>query len=158
MGKRHDSANIDRIKDAIKVSSSIRQVLLKLGYSPQGGGSYRLIQRWIKEFNIDTSHFTGKGWRKNNFAPVKRIEDYLTNKVPITSHRLKQRLLKDGLKQHKCEICGLSDWLDRSLPLELDHIDGNHFNNELSNLRILCPNCHSQCENHCKGKHKANNL
>ena len=56
---------------------------------------------------------------------------------------LKQKLIKDGIKEEKCELCGLSVWLNTRLPLELHHKDGNHYNNNLENLQILCPNCHA---------------
>jgi hypothetical protein len=46
--------------------------------------------------------------------------------------------------EYKCSICGISEWLGSSLVLDLDHINGERFNNEKSNLRFLCPNCHSQ--------------
>ena len=36
--------------------------------------------------------------------------------------------------------------MGKPIPLELDHIDGNHYNNELINVRIVCPNCHAQTE------------
>ena len=52
-------------------------------------------------------------------------------------------MFKDGLKEKKCEICGISTWFNIELPLELHHKDGNHYNNQLDNLQILCPNCHS---------------
>jgi hypothetical protein len=44
---------------------------------------------------------------------------------------------------HACEGCGLSEWLDFQIPLEVDHIDGNHENNVETNLRLLCANCHA---------------
>jgi len=47
---------------------------------------------------------------------------------------------------YKCHICSLSSWLDKPISLELDHIDGNHFNDDESNHRLLCPNCHSQTD------------
>lgn len=159
MRKYANPDNSKRIEDAVKASTSIRQVLLKLGLSPKGGGSYRLIHKWIKELDIDTSHFTGKGWNKGCHSPKRSIQDYLTNRVPITSHKLKLRLFKENIKEKRCEICGSTEWLGSPLPLELDHIDGNHFNNVLTNLRILCPNCYSQQENNCgKNKGKAKYL
>lgn len=55
--------------------------------------------------------------------------------------------IKKWLKEergHKCEECGIEEWNGKRLPMEVDHIDGNTKNNELTNLKVLCPNCHSQ--------------
>lgn len=54
----------------------------------------------------------------------------------------RKRLIEDGIKEEKCERCGLSEWMGQPIPLELHHIDFNHYNNDLSNLQILCSNCH----------------
>lgn len=62
----------------------------------------------------------------------------------MKSHNIRLKLLREGVKQHQCERCGLTDWLGKPIPLELDHIDGNHSNNALSNLQVLCCNCHAQ--------------
>ena len=64
----------------------------------------------------------------------------------VRSALLKEKLLREGYKENYCEICGLSEWLGKPLILELHHKDGNHYNNNLNNLMILCPNCHSQTE------------
>ena len=62
---------------------------------------------------------------------------------PIQSDRLRRRLIDEGVPERRCCGCKLDTWLDQPIPLELDHIDGNHQNNALDNLRLLCPNCHS---------------
>ena len=56
----------------------------------------------------------------------------------------RKRLIDDGIKEAKCERCNLSEWMGQPIPLELHHIDFNHYNNSLDNLQILCSNCHMQ--------------
>lgn len=71
----------------------------------------------------------------------------------ITSSKLKAKLLHHGYLRNECSSCGLtSEWNGRSIVLQLDHIDGNNKNNLLGNLRILCPNCHSQTHTYCRSK------
>lgn len=148
--------SLEEVKDAIINSNSIRQALIKLNVIPQGG-NYRVINKFITKFNLDISHFTGKIWNKNKIIGSKRpIGDYLSNSVSITSHKLKQRLIKENIKEHKCENCGGTEWLNKPIPLELNHIDGNHENNNLSNLNLLCPNCHALTSNY-RGLNKKSN-
>ena len=78
---------------------------------------------------------------KNDPKYIKAI-DY-AKKEFVKSPVLKEKLIRDGIKEYKCELCGLSEWQGQPIPLELHHIDGNHYNNELDNLQILCPNCHA---------------
>ena len=141
--------------EAIKNSNSKCAALKKLGLQPYGG-NYNSLENNLKRLNVDTSHFRkGEIWNKGKTAGPKRpIEDYLSNQFPMSSSDLRKRLVKEGLKELKCEgeDCGLIEWKNKPLRLELDHIDGNHFNNNLSNLRILCPNCHSQTPGHRKPK------
>lgn len=135
--------------EVVKTSSSIRQSLQKLKLKPTGG-NYETAKRRIKKLNLDTSHFTGKAWNKGKaFSRQKRsLEFYLQNNCPkiIKSNQLRVRLIKEGFKQHVCEACSRSEWNGKPIPLELHHRDGNNKNNELSNLELLCPNCHSQTE------------
>lgn len=144
---------IEELIEAIKQNSSIRQVLITLGLAPQGG-SYATINRAIKKYNIDTSHFTGKGWNKGKSLPSKRkIEDYLSNQQSIQSFKLKNRLISENILPRICSNCNLTEWLGKPIPIELDHIDGNNLNNNLDNLRLLCPNCHALTDTY-RGKNK----
>ena len=134
---------------AIKDSTNICQVLRKIGLKP-AGGNYATIHKRVKDLKLDTSHFTGQAWSKGKqFPPKQPIEDYLLNKRPIRSLDLKKRLIREGILEHKCYRCGLTTWNNEPIPTELDHIDGNHYNNDLSNLTILCPNCHAQTDTYC---------
>ena len=91
--------------------------------------------------NIDYNGNQGlKGYSVSGYKPA---EYYLSTNKPIHSHKLKIKLIKDGIKEAKCERCGNTEWLDSQIPLELHHKDGNHYNNNLDNLEILCPNCHA---------------
>jgi len=56
---------------------------------------------------------------------------------------------------YKCWSCNLDKWLDKPITLEIEHVDGNSGNNNLSNLKILCPNCHSFTDTY-KAKNKGN--
>jgi len=71
----------------------------------------------------------------------------------LTHGRLKRLLIETH--SHKCQICNLDSWMNQKIPIEMDHIDGNNENNDLSNLRLLCPNCHAQTPTY-KAKNKGN--
>jgi hypothetical protein len=71
----------------------------------------------------------------------------------LSNHVIKKLLLRERLIIDECSQCSLAEWRGKKLNLELDHIDGNNFNNNLLNLRLLCPNCHSQTDTYC-GKNK----
>jgi len=145
----------DKIKESVKDSFSIAEVCRLLGLRPVGG-NYRTLKNKFKELEIDTSHFTGKGWNVGlKFKPFKPIllDDILSGKIQYrNSDRLKKRLLDESIKERKCECCSNDMWLNKPIKLELHHKDGNNTNNKLENLEILCPNCHSLTDTFRKGK------
>ena len=140
-------------KNAVETSVSIREAIGKLGLIP-AGANYAQFHKTVSRLELDTSHFKGKAANSGRtFNPKRDIEDYLSNKVTIQSYKLKLRLLKDQIKEYKCECCTLTEWNNSPIPLELDHINGDHFDNRLENLRLLCPNCHAQTDTY-RGKNK----
>ncbi len=136
----------NKLRTSVKKSKSIRQVL-KLLNLKMAGGNYTQINKYIKEYKINTNHFTGQGWNKGLRGigkPRIELKDILKKDSYFQSYKLKKRLFAAKLKPQHCEECG---WKQKSkdgrLPLELDHINGNSRDNRIENLRVLCPNCHS---------------
>ena len=84
---------------------------------------------------------SGKGYEKNREKMT--LKEYLEQSKDIQSNKVRIKLLDEGLKEHKCEGCGLTTWLNQPIPLELHHKDGNRYNNVLENFELLCPNCHA---------------
>lgn len=139
---------------AVAGSLSIREALEKLELVA-AGGNYESFKKAVLAFGIDTSHFTGRGHLRGkthayNTRPLRTV---LRRGKLEQTFRLKLRLLSAGLKPHRCERCGLTEWLGRPVPLELHHRDGDRTNNLLSNLELMCPNCHAQTDNY-RGKNK----
>jgi hypothetical protein len=133
------------LEEASKDAFSIAQVCRNVGLKPVGG-NYRTIIRKLEEFGIDTSHFTGRLWSKDkkltNITCRLSLQDILKENTNYSSDNLKKRLINEGLKEAKCEICGYTE------NLELHHINGDHYDNRLENLQILCPNCHAKTDNY----------
>jgi DNA-binding transcriptional ArsR family regulator len=75
------------------------------------------------------------------------IESYLIADRPHNRGNLKRRLVREGLKEPRCELCGIAEWQGKPLSLALHHINGEGHDNRLENLQLLCPNCHSQTDN-----------
>lgn len=137
--------SLDELTQAINCSTSIRQVLKHLALK-EAGGNYFTIKKKITESGLDISHFTGKGWNKNlKFRPnpEKALHSILTINSTFQTHKLRKRLLREGLFEPKCYRCNLREWQGQPITLELEHIDGDRSNNKIENLTLLCPNCHA---------------
>lgn len=129
----------------IKKSKSYSDCVRELGYSTNGRYPRDLIKARCQELGISTEHFTKTG---GGLRIPKDLEDILVEDSSYKNMgRLKTRLIRNGLIEYKCAICGnIGEWMGKELVLQIDHINGVHTDNRLENLRLLCPNCHSQTD------------
>lgn len=127
---------------------SFAELCRRLGLAPEGSNP-KTLRRKMDEFGVDYSHFTGKAWNKNPNNPVYKGKYLakLCEHSSLSSSKAKNLVYKLGLKENKCEICGITEWLGKPLVCELHHINGDSTDNRIENLQILCPNCHSQTDN-----------
>lgn len=148
----------DQFIQIVKESYSLAEVIRKSGLKI-AGGNYETTSNRIKRLKLDISHFTGQAWNKgkklgsNYFKIAKPLLEILIKDSNYQSYKLLKRLFSEGLKEHRCECCGLTKWQGSKIPLELHHINGIHNDNRLENLQVLCPNCHALTDNY-RGKNK----
>jgi HNH endonuclease len=149
----------EELTEAVATSFSLAEVLRKLNIR-DAGGNYLTLKQRIKEMGLDTSHFTGSSWLKGRKNPIRRYrsldEILVKDSTFMSTDSLRKHLIAEGIFPHQCVSCGLSEWLERPIPLELDHINGDRRDNRLENLRLLCPNCHALTATY-RGKNKGAN-
>ena len=136
----------EQFVELLKKSSTISEVLFKLGYTVKGNSwGYSQVKRRMDDLNLDYSIFKGKSAViKTNELNNVRKEDILKENCKHQRTVLRRYIIKNNLIPYKCAICGCTEWQGKTLSLELDHINGVNNDNRLENLRFLCPNCHSQ--------------
>ena len=147
---RKKAYTIDDVRKAVGDNKSIAGVLRQLGLKPLGG-NYRTVNRIITDNQIDTSHFTGKGWNVGlAFKPNKGITEtdiFIQRSTYKCSWRLREHYKKiTGI--NFCERCKMEMWQGQPIPLEIHHINGDSTDNRLDNLVLLCPNCHALTNNY----------
>ncbi len=151
----------EELEDIVKISNTLNQVLSYIKMN-KGGGNYQILRRKLIKWNIDTSHFlTRKEICEKAIVNYKIPLDKILIKNSTFNHgnNLKNKLYENGLKKKECEECGQGEeWRGKKISLILDHIDGDHYNNEIINLRILCPNCNAATDTFCRGKRFKNKL
>lgn len=143
-------------------STSYSQVIRALGLM-MAGGTHWHISRKIRAFELDTSHFLGRGSNSganHKGGPSKKaacdilvLRDTASN--PEKGYRLRKALLDIGT-QNQCAVCNIGcTWNGRHLTLQVDHKNGKAWDCRPTNLRLMCPNCHSQTDTFCRNnRHK----
>lgn len=124
-----DQDIIEKSQQVKSLGSLLQSLGLKVA-----GGNYIHMKKQLQRLNIDTSHWTGQAWSKD-----QQLKNYTTYKRVSSIRRW---LLKE--RGHQCENCLNTKWLGQMITLEIDHINGDRTNNTIENLKLLCPNCHSQ--------------
>ena len=123
-------------------------------------GYYDKIQRIIDKYGLSTSHFGSNDTLYNSYS--KRKLDGNGRFIPMSDEEffvkdsnrhgssIIKRLIKNGYKEYKCENCGINEWDGKPLRLQVHHINGEHNDNRIENLQLLCPNCHTQTDTYAK--------
>lgn len=145
------------IKDNLEIiNEMISKNTPKFEISRILGVKYQTLNKYLKEFGID---YKGNPSRKGFHRLNERIpiHEYLSDDGKIISaSKLRIKLIEEGIKEEKCENCQRTEWMGCKIPLELHHINGNHYDNRLENLQILCSNCHSIIHNYSNVNEKKN--
>lgn len=141
------------LKHLVETSQSYSEILRKQGKAISGA-SVKVLKQLLADYAIECNFNTHSVQSKEK----KSLSEILVQNSTYQSAKLKNRLIKEGIKQDICETCGCSNnWNGKPLVLQLDHINGDHSDNRLENLRILCPNCHSQTETFSNKRSKKHN-
>ena len=148
----------DELIEAVKVSQSYANVLRLLGLKQSGGGQ-GFIKAQIKRLKCDTSHFTGMLWSKGKTKlddeRIGNSDDIFVANSNSSKSYVRNLVIKKKLIAYKCQLCSNDgQWNEKTLKLQLDHINGDPRDQRIENLRFLCPNCHSQTDTYCSGNKK----
>lgn len=132
-------------------SNSLNNLCSKLGLKGVDG-YYKKINRIIEKNNLSTDHFgTIKVKRKSrNLYTAMSDEEFFVKDSNRYGESIIKRLINGGYKEYKCENCGINEWNCKPLRLQVHHINGDHFDNRLENLQLLCPNCHTQTDTYAR--------
>ena len=142
----------EELEHLVNESKTFAEFMRKLGYESHKGASSSYLRKYLNEIGVDISKFS-KTNIYNFSHPKSELKDVLVNESTYTNlSSLKKRILQEGLIEYKCSECGITEWNGKPIVLQLDHINGDNRDHRLENLRLLCPNCHSQTETYSRKK------
>lgn len=126
-------------EDVIKFAKTVKSMaeLLRMLSLKEAGGNYAHMKKTLQRLSINTDHWSGQAWSKGqqlkDWSKYSRIKNFKLHLI--------------NAKGHRCENCGLTEWQKQPIVLEVHHQDGDRTNNDFSNLKLLCCNCHSLTHN-----------
>lgn len=133
------------LQEAVAKALCWSDVMKHLGMQPEGGNQ-RTMKALVKEYQLNTDHFDIATSRARN-KTRHTLESVMVVNSPLHRSSVRRFVMRNQLVEYVCAGCNNNGtWLDSILNLQLDHIDGDPTNNQLCNLRFLCPNCHSQTD------------
>ena len=147
----------ENLESALEGATSVSDVLTNLGLKPSGG-NFKTIKHKAQQYDIILPSGYNAPSKVRSSRP--RIPDniFFSANTRRSGSSLRDRLIKLGIpflcSVKECPLHTNSEWLGKKITFQVDHINGNHFDNQLGNLRFLCPNCHAQTETFSKGHNK----
>jgi hypothetical protein len=148
---------IDKLIENADKCVNMLDLCHKMGIENVGGEDYKEVKELAKELGIELK-FSYKRNVLTNYHPKINISDILVEGSTYKdATKLKKRLFAEGLKEEKCENCGITEWQGKPISLQIHHINGVHNDNRLENIQILCPNCHSQTDTYSGKNSKREN-
>lgn len=139
-------ASREEIIAAAAMATSVANAVRLLGW-PHGTGARQRFLRAVTAHGVSIEHFSGRPWNRGKRLPPRGrpLSYYLVkgDRQLISSDRLRNLLVREGALVARCAHCELVEWQGEPVPLELDHINGDRYDNRPENLQLLCPNCHA---------------
>jgi 5-methylcytosine-specific restriction endonuclease McrA len=142
----------EELRSAADSARSIAQIMRRVGLDPRSRRGRGELLRRLAELGFDVTDLPGQAWARGHRRtgrPRRPLQELLVRGSDVPTSRLRERLIEEEVLEARCSSCGLEEWLGGPIPLQLDHIDGDRTNNELENLRLLCPNCHALTDTYC---------